>query len=147
MYCVQTLGWAYDEVKSALRTKLNANSATQIEQLQFQLIDFPASKQFVLAVFSHLREEIAGRPIPHIPAFRFRQDKVISNPQPATSAWVSALSFLLPLMASNLPAQPYEVVRSNSHLATVGTQVRGLTAGLLALQKPFAAIQAFLANP
>ncbi|MGA1981943.1 MAG: AIPR family protein [Acidobacteriaceae bacterium] len=147
MFAVQTLGWAYDDVKSALRAKLNANSATQIEQAQFQLIDFPASKQFVLAVFSHLREEIAGRPISHIPSFRFRQDKVISNPQAATSAWASALSFLLPLMVSTLPAPPYEVVRSNAHLSTVATQVRGLTAGLLALQNPFATIRTFLANP
>jgi hypothetical protein len=147
MYAVQTLGWAYDEVKSALRVKLNSHSATQIEQAQFQLIDFPASKQFALAIFGHLREEIAGRPIPHVSTFRFRQDKVISDHQTATGAWVSALSFLLPLMASNLPAPPYEVVRSTAHLATVATQVRGLTAGLLALQNPFAAIRTFLANP
>ena len=147
MYAVQTLGWAYDEVKSALRVKLNSNLATQIEQTQFQLIDFPASKQFVLAVFSHLREEIAGRSIPHVSTFRFRQDKVISNHQTATSAWASALSFLLPLMASNLPAAPYEVVRSTAHLATMATQVRGLTAGLLAFQNPFAMIRTFLANP
>lgn len=147
MYAVQTLGWAYDEVKSALRVKLNSNSATQIEQAQFQLIDFPASKQFVLATFSHLREEIAGRAVPHVSTLRFRQDKVLPNPQPATAAWASALSFLLPLMASNLPAPPYEVVRSNAHLATVATQVRGLTAGLLAFQNPFATIRTFLANP
>jgi hypothetical protein len=147
MYAVQTLGWAYDEVKSALRVKLSSHSATQIEQAEFQLIDFPASKQFVLATFSHLREEIAGRSVPHVSTFRFRQDKVISNHQPATSAWASALSFLLPLMASNLPALPYEVVRSTAHLGTVATQVRGLTAGLLAFQNPFAMIRTFLANP
>jgi hypothetical protein len=147
MYAVQTLGWAYDEVKSALRAKLNSNLATQIEQAQFQLIDFPASKQFVLAVFSLLREEIAGRPISDVPTFRFRQDKVVSNPQAATAAWASALSFLLPLMVSNLPALPYEVVRSSAHLATVATQVRGVTAGLLTFQNPFASIRTFLANP
>jgi hypothetical protein len=147
MYAVQTLGWAYDEVKSSLRVKLSSKSATEIEQAEFQLIDFPASKQFVLATFSRLREEIAGRSVPHVSTFRFRQDKVISNHRPATAAWASALSFLLPLMASNLPAPPYEVVRSTAHLATVATQVRGLTAGLLAFQNPFVMIRTFLANP
>ena len=147
MYAVQTLGWAYDGVKSALRTKLNSHSATEIEKSQFQLIDFPASKQFVLAIFSRLREEIAGRPISHTSTFRFRQDRVISNHENAVNAWASALSFLLPLMASNLPAPPYEVVRSTAHLEAVATQVRGLTAGLLAFQNPFAMIRTFLANP
>lgn len=147
MYAVQTLGWAYDGVKSALRAKLNSKLATQIEQTQFQLIDFPASKQFVLAIFSHLREEIAGRPIPHASTLRFRQDKVISNHQAAIDGWASALSFLLPLMTSNLPAPPYEVVRSTAHLATVAAQVRALTAGVLAFQNPFAMVRALLANP
>lgn len=147
MYAVQTLGWAYDEVKSALRAKLNSKIATEIEKAQFHLIDFPASKQFVLATFSRLREEIAGRSLPDVSTFRFRQDRVVSNHQSAINAWASALSFLLPLMASNLPAPPYEVVRSTAYLGTVATQVRGLTAGLLAFQNPFAAIRTFLANP
>ncbi len=147
MYAVQALGWAYDAVKAGLRTKINSNIATQIETAQFKLIDFPASKQFVLCVISQLREEIAGRQVSSPSALRFRNDKILSDQKPAVEGWTAALHFLLPLMASNLPAPAYETVRSNSHLATVANRVLGLTAGLLAIQNPFVGIRVFLANP
>jgi hypothetical protein len=60
IFAVQTLGWAYDRVKQELKAKSDLGNTTEIEQRQLRLLDYPASKQFLICVVGSLREEIAG---------------------------------------------------------------------------------------
>ncbi|MBK6560181.1 AIPR family protein [Candidatus Amarobacter glycogenicus] len=73
IFSVQTLGWAYDRVKQELKAKVADGSATDIEQRQLKLIDYPASKQFLVRVVGELREEIAGRNVASPEAFQLRE--------------------------------------------------------------------------
>jgi hypothetical protein len=50
-------------VKQDLKAKSDAGSMTDIEQRQLRLLDYPASKQFLICVVGELREEIAGTKI------------------------------------------------------------------------------------
>ena len=63
VFGIQTLGWAYDRVKQELKTKAVHGFLTDLEQKQLRLLDYPASKQFLIRVMGDLREEISGRNI------------------------------------------------------------------------------------
>ena len=60
VFLVQTLGWAYDRVKGELKVKSGAGKLTDIEDRQLRLLDYPASKQFLVRIAGSLCEEIAG---------------------------------------------------------------------------------------
>jgi len=46
----------------------------EIEEKQLRLLDFPASKQFLIRVVGELREQVAGRQVLRPQAFELRDD-------------------------------------------------------------------------
>jgi len=63
VFAVQTLSWAYDNFKASLKKKSDEENLTDIEKRQLRLLDYPASKQFLICVVGDLREEIAGHKV------------------------------------------------------------------------------------
>jgi hypothetical protein len=137
IFAVQTLGWAYDRVKQELKTKSAAGGMTDIEQKQLRLVDYPASKQFLLRVAGDLREEIAGTQILVPQSFAIKADAITADGEAAIKGWVKVLKSILPNIVQNLPAEEYQVVRSSEHTEAVSKTIKGIVAGADVLQGSF----------
>ncbi len=137
IFAIQTLGWAYDRLKQDLKAKLALGSMTEIEQRQLRLLDFPASKQFLICVVGSLREEIAGKKVSDPKALEFKPEFISANSYPAIDAWVKVLRSILPIIVQGLPAEEYQVVRSTEHTDLVAKNTKGVVAGVLIMQSSF----------
>ena len=134
VFGIQTLGWAYDKVKKELKRKAASGSLTDLEQRQFRLLDYPASKQFLIRVLGDLREEISGRSIPHHQEFALRDEAITDGGTEAVEAWINVINAVLPTVVQDLPAEDYQVIRSNEHTRYVVERAKGIVAGASALQ-------------
>ena len=137
VFGVQTLGWAYDKTKQKLKAKSASSSMTDLEKRQLLLLDYPASKQFLIRVMGALREEISGRSVPHPREFAIKEEAIVADGSKAVAAWKKVISAILPSIIQNLPAEEYKVVRSNEHTKAVVERVQGIVAGAIALQPSF----------
>jgi len=134
---VQALGWAYDRMKQDLKAKSDSGKMTEIEQRQLRLLDFPASKQFLICVIGALREEIAGTKVSEPRALELKQEFITADCKQGVDAWVKVLKSILPIIAQSLPGEEYQVVRSTEHTDSVAKTTKGLVAGLQIFQSSF----------
>ena len=145
VFGVQTLGWAYDQVKQELKTKSSSGSMTELERQQLNLLDYPASKQFLIRLMGDLREEIAGRSIPNRQEFALNDGAITADGTKAITAWVSLIKAVLPTIVQSLPdEEEYRVVRSTEHTNDVVRQVKGIVAGVPVMQTSFESLRALL---
>ncbi|HXD34602.1 MAG TPA: AIPR family protein [Pyrinomonadaceae bacterium] len=144
IFAVQTLGWAYDQVKQELKTKSAAGGMTEVEEKQLRLLDFPASKQFLIRVVGDLREELAGKQVSQPQAFEVRPEFIEAGGEVVVNAWAKVLKSILPTIVQGLPAEEYQVVRSTEHTDTVSQRTKGIVAGAEVLQSGFEDLRAML---
>ena len=144
VYAVQTLGWAYDEIKHDLKGKATAGDLTNLEIAQLKLLDYPASKQFLVRVMGDLREEISGKRMQNAREFALKDEAIGNDGANATAAWSRVIRALLPTIVKNLPAEEYRVVRSNEHTEYVVGRLGGIVAGADVLQPSFEPLRALL---
>jgi hypothetical protein len=144
VFAVQTLGWAYDRVKQELKLKSSKGEMTDIEERQLRLLDYPASKQFLLRIVGDLREEIIGRKVPKAQELEIKGDCITATPDNLISAWIKVIKSILPTIVQSLPAEEYQVVRSTEHTETVSQKTKGIVAGAEVLRNSFEELRAFL---
>ena len=144
VFGIQTLGWAYDGVKQNLKTKAPSGSLTDLEQRQLRLLDYPASKQFLIRVMGDLREEISGRNIPHPQEFALKDEGITADGAEAIAAWRKVINAILPTIVLDLPAEDYQVVRSSDHTKNVVARVKGIVAGASVLHQTFEDLRGLL---
>lgn len=144
IFAVQTLGWAYDRVKQELKTKSAAGGMTEVEQKQLRLLEFPASKQFLIRVVGELREELVGKQVTQPQAFEVKPEFIEVGGEVVVNAWVKVLRSILPTIIQGLPAEEYQVVRSSEHTDTVSQRTKGIVAGAEVLQSGFEDLRAML---
>ena len=144
VYAVQTLGWAYDAIKHELKRRAASGALTDLEQRQLKLLDYPASKQFLVRVMGDLREEIAGKGMPNTREFVLKDEAIVNDGTNATAAWTSVINALLPTIVQDLPAEEYQVIRSSDHTKHVVGRLRGIVAGATVLQPSFDPLRALL---
>jgi hypothetical protein len=130
VFAVQTLSWAYDRFKGFLKSKADKEGLTDIEMRQLKLLDYPASKQFLICIIGILREEIAGQKIPDPSSFELREDCISPDPKEIIDAWTEVLQAILPNMVQNLPdkTDEYQIVRSTEHTQAVAKATKGIVA-------------------
>lgn len=130
VFGVQTLSWAYDAFKGSLKVKADKEELTDIEARQLKLLDYPASKQFLICIVGDLREEIAGQKIPDPRSFELNEDYITPEPQNVIDAWTEVLQAIVPNMVQNLPdkVDEYQIVRSTDHTQTVSKRTKGIVA-------------------
>jgi hypothetical protein len=144
IFAVQALGWAYDRIKRELRAKSDSGNMTEIEQKQLRLLDFPASKQFLICVIGALREEIAGMRVSEPRGLELKAELITVGGSRGVDAWVKVLKAILPIIVQNLPTEEYQVVRSTEHMEAVAKTTKGLVAGAQILQSSFEDLRGFL---
>lgn len=135
IFVIQTLGWAYDRIKQELKAKVSAGGITELEERQLRLLDYPASKQFLIHLAGSLREELAGTQVPTAQEFQMRDEVIDGGREGAIEAWIRAIKSILPTIVQSLPAEEYQVVRSTDHAEAVAQQTRGIVAGAEVLQE------------
>ncbi len=144
IYAVQTLGWAYDGLKQELKAKSEGGDMTEIEQKQLRLLDFPASKQFVMFVAGGLREEIAGAKMKEPKGLELDANSLKADCEDVKAAWLKVLKSILPIIVSNLPAEEYQVVRSTEHSEAVVRATKAVLAGVEIIQSTFGELRSIL---
>ena len=144
VFGIQTLGWAYDKAKLALKSKATAGSSTDLERRQLTLLDYPASKQFLIRVMGDLREEISGRSISRPQEFALIDEAITAGGTEAVAAWLKVINAVLPTVVQDLPAEEYQVVRSTDHTNSVIGRVKGIIAGASVLHKSFEDLRGLL---
>ena len=137
VFGIQTLGWAYDAAKRGLKSKAASGTLTELEERQLKLLDYPASKQFLIRVVGDLREEISGKRIPQPQEFALKDEAITPNGSTVVAAWTNVINAVLPTIVQDLPAEEYQVVRSNDHTKYVADRAKGIVAGASALQESF----------
>lgn len=137
IYAVQTLSWAYDKIKQELKAKSNEGDMTEIEAMQLRLLDYPASKQFLIRIAGFLREELAGTKVSKPQSFELKEDAIVLDGKTATEAWIKVLKSFLPTIVQSLPGEEYQVVRSTDHTDSVAERTKGIVAGADVLQESF----------
>lgn len=137
VFAIHTLGRAYDQLKQELKAKSDSGNMTEIEQRQLKLLEYPASKQFLICVVGQLREEIAGTKLADPKTFELKQESITADGKPAIDGWVKVLKSILPTMVLHLPAEEYQVVRSSDHTSAVANSTKGVVAGAAVLQDNF----------
>ena len=144
VFSIQTLGWAYDTTKYELKLKSTAGSLTDLEKSQLRLLDYPASKQFLIRVMGGLREEISGRSMSHPQEFPLKDEFITADGTDAIAAWTKVINAVLPTIVQNLPAEEYQVVRSNEHTQHVVDRAKGVVAGASVLRTEFEDLRGLL---
>ena len=144
VFGIQVLGWAYDKVKRELKTKLPSGTMTDSEKGQLRLLDYPASKQFLIRVMGDLREQISGKSLPDPHEFALKDEAILADSSEVIAAWTQVINAILPTMVEDLPAQEYQVVRSTEHTKYVVGRVRGIVAGAAILQTSFENLRSLL---
>ena len=144
VFAVQTLGWAYDKVKQELKWKAVAGSLTGLEQSRLRLLDYPASKQFLIRVIGDLREEISGKSISQPHEFALKDVAITADGTESVAAWLQVINAILPTIVQGLPAEEYQVVRSTEHTNSVVGRVKGIVAGAEVLHTSFEDLRGLL---
>ena len=144
VFGVQTLGWAYDKAKQDLKSKAASGSSTDLERRQLRLLDYPASKQFFVRVMGTLREEISGRSMLSPNEFELIDEAITADGTEAIAAWRDVINAVLPTIVQDLPAEEYQVVRSNDHTNSVADRVKGIIAGASVLHASFEQLRGLL---
>jgi AIPR protein len=144
IFAIQTLGWSYDQLKQELKMRHDHGHATDIEQRELRLLDYPASKQFVMFIMGKLREEIAGVKLSEPTEFELKPESITHEPKEAIGAWLKTLRSILPTMVQKLPAEEYQVVRSTEHAESVASTTKGVVAGAEILQSSFGDLRKLL---
>ena len=134
VFGIQTLGWAYDIVKKELKAKVADGTATTLEQSQFRLLNYPASKQFLVRLMGDLREEISGRNMSDPQDFALKEEAITVGGSESIEAWMKVIRAVLPIIATELPAEDYQVIRSNEHTRKVAERAQGIIAGASVLE-------------
>jgi hypothetical protein len=144
IFAVQALGWGYDRIKKELKAKSADGTLTELEERQFRLLDYPASKQFLVRVIGDLREEIAGTRVGNPTALQIDQEYITPDGEIAVSAWAKLIRAVLPTIVQGLPGEEYQVVRSTDLTNSVSSRTKGIVAGVAILQDSFQDLRSLL---
>lgn len=137
IFAVQTLGWAYDRFKYELKQKSAAGAMSGLEEKQLRLLDYPASKQFLIRVMGDLREEIAGRRVEKPQSFEIKVEHIGNDTERVIAGWLKVIKSILPTIVQSLRAEEYQVVRSSDLTREVSDRTKGIVAGAEEVQSNF----------
>lgn len=134
VFLVRVLSSALDKVKTELKAKVSAENATQLEERQYEILKYSASKHFLFYIVGALTEEIMNRKVSD--RFEWKCKPGVMSPENVSmqNAWIDALRALLPHIATIVEQQGkdafYDVPRSADQSKNVARQLKALIASL-----------------
>lgn len=134
VFLVRELSMAIDSVKAKLKSRIDSATATSLEEDQFQVLKFSASKHFIFFIAGSLAEEIMHRRVSDLFGWRCSPGVLSPVNHSLKDAWEMALETLLPQIATFVKQYGkdafYEVPRSAEFSRDISTRMRALLASL-----------------
>ena len=82
--------------------------------------------------------------MPHPQEFALKDEAITVDGTEAIAAWLKVINAVLPTIVQDLPAEDYQVIRSNDHTKSVVERVQGIVAGASALHPSFEELRGLL---
>ncbi len=134
VFLVRALSLAIDKIKSELNNKVSNETATQLEERQYEVLKYSASKHFIFYVVGALAEEIMNQKVSDLFEWKCIADVVSHDNISLQQAWTDVLQALLPQIATIVEQQGkdafYDVPRSKELSNKVVQQLKALVASL-----------------
>lgn len=115
-FLLHTLSSALDNLKLYLKTRISNGEATRSEEAQYNVLQFSASKHFLLYVLGEVSEQILNRRISNLKTWKVKNANISVNAKRIFDAWRSVLEVILPNLAALMgnAESIYEIERSAS---------------------------------
>jgi hypothetical protein len=132
VFLIKALSTAFDNIKSELKHKVADKVATQLEESQYDVLKYSASKHFLFYVIGYIAEEIMKSRISDLYQWKSKTDLISPDNVSLSNSWQGALSAILPQMATLLDDfgrdAAYEVPRSMEKSKEFAKQLKALMA-------------------
>jgi len=134
IFLVRSLSTAIDKVKAELKKRVADETATQLEQQQFEVLKFSASKHFLLYAIGEVAEEIMRRRVADLYEWKCLRNVVAVDNTSMRNSCEVAVRALLPLIATLIEKRgkdaAYDIPRSSEESAQVVKELKALLASL-----------------
>jgi len=128
IFLIRALSMAIDKLKSDLKKKIASDKATEIENNQYKVLKYSASKHFLLFIIGASIEEIMGTKITDRYQLKCNEGAISINNRSLIDAWEIAIKTVLPFVAEiiNKIGEDgfYDVPRSVSQSKEVASRLR-----------------------
>jgi hypothetical protein len=146
IFLVRALSVALDIVKTDLKTRVANQTATQIEEREYEVLKYSASKHFLFYVVGFLAEQLMARRVSDLHEWKCRRGVIAPDNVSMIKAWGDALQGILPHLATIVARQAgdpyYDVPRSIELSRIAATELAALVASLeSALAGQFSALR------
>lgn len=134
VFLVRSLSQAIDYVKSELKAKRQGETATGLEDKQFEVLKYSASKHFIFFLLGSAAEEIMGRKVSDLSNWKANTGVIRPDNHSLKDAWVACLHAILPILATLIESEGadsfYEVPRSKEKSRKISSNLKALLASL-----------------
>ncbi len=132
VYLTHAIGTAFDTVKLEHKMAVADDTATSLQEDQYEVLRYAASRFFLLYVFGQLAEELLNRRVSSVIEWRATTEVMTSSEQELIDCCQSALRTLLPLIATHVKTVglAYDVTRSKALSEDVAQALKGTVASL-----------------
>jgi hypothetical protein len=134
VFLVHTLSAAINKVKTELKRKVSDESATQLEEMEYEVLKYSGSKHFLFYIIGALAEEIMNRRVSDLHEWKCRPEIISGDNVSMVNSWAVALSTLLPHMTNIVGRHgkdaSYDVPRSAELSKQVAGELKALIASL-----------------
>lgn len=141
VFLVQALSIAIDRVKSDLKKGVSDETATQLEEQQWEVLKYSAAKHFMFFLVGAAAEEIMQRRVSDLHEWKCRPDVISPENKSMANSWETALRALLPQIATVVQRQgkdaSYDVPRSTELSDRVAQDLKALIASTPILGQQF----------
>ena len=134
VFLVQALSTAINKVKTELKRKVSNETATQLEEEEYEVLKYSGSKHFLFYIIGALAEEIMDRRVSDLHEWKCRPEIISGDNVSMMNSWAVALGTLLPHMTNIVGRYgkdaSYDVPRSAELSKQVARELRALIASL-----------------
>jgi len=131
---VQALSIAINKVKTELKRKVSDESATQLEEEEYEVLKYSGAKHFLFYMIGALAEEIMNRRVSDLHEWKCKPEMISGENISMSNSWGVALGALLPHMTIIVGRQGkdafYDVPRSAELSKQVAGELKALIASL-----------------
>jgi hypothetical protein len=134
VFLINALSTAIDKIKRELKIRIADENATELEQKQYEVLKYSASKHFLLFIIGAVAEEIMNRRISNKYEWKCNSEIVSTENVSLIREWEVTLRAIMPLLANLIQQQgegsAYEIPRSAVLSKEIAQNLKALLASL-----------------
>lgn len=135
VFLIKALSTAIDDLKIELKDKVSNETATQLDEQQYEILKHSAAKHFLFYIIGATAEEVMQRRISDLYEWKCKSEIISQSNTSLSKAWDKSLRALLPQIAIVVSRQQtqdpsYDVPRSAELSKRVAQELQALLASL-----------------